>query len=76
MLAPFLGITPIFAVYFLGFDMGKDIARKFEGIGPDDQLSTGGIMFAGGFSALPGTVSGPFFSSTPNSPYIFPCLFV
>lgn len=55
MLAPFLGITPIFAVYFLGFDVGKDLARSFEKKGPDEQISTAGIMFAGGFSALPGT---------------------
>lgn len=57
MAAPLVGITPIFAVYFAGFDIGKDIARNFEGKGPDDELSTAGIAFAGGFSAIPGTVS-------------------
>ena len=56
MAAPIVGITPIFAIYFLGFDWGKNIARKYEGKGPDEQPSTAGIMFAGGFSAIPGTV--------------------
>mmetsp|Transcript_15349 Transcript_15349/g.18617 ORF Transcript_15349/g.18617 Transcript_15349/m.18617 type:complete len:287 (+) Transcript_15349:75-935(+) len=56
MAAPLVGITPIFAVYFWGFDMGKSIARKFEGKGPNEDVSIPGLMFAGGFSALPGTV--------------------
>eukprot|EP00924_Labyrinthula_sp_SR-Ha-C_P016527 maker-scaffold_6-snap-gene-6.9-mRNA-1 protein AED:0.01 eAED:0.01 QI:164/1/1/1/1/1/2/129/286 len=55
MAAPLLGITPIFAVYFWGFDLGKDIARKIEGKSADEPLSTLGIGFAGGFSAIPGT---------------------
>lgn len=55
MAAPLAGITPIFAVYFWGFDVGKQIARAFEGTGPDQQLSSAGIMFAGGFSAIPGS---------------------
>lgn len=55
MAAPLVGITPIFAVYFLGFDVGKNIARSVEGKKPDENLSIAGIAFAGGFSAIPGT---------------------
>ncbi|GBG34310.1 Mitochondrial carnitine/acylcarnitine carrier protein [Hondaea fermentalgiana] len=55
MAAPLAGITPIFAVYFWGFDLGKQIARVVEGKGPEEQISTAGIMFAGGFSAIPGS---------------------
>lgn len=29
--APLAGITPIFALYFLGFDKGKDIAKEIGG---------------------------------------------
>mmetsp|Transcript_13337 Transcript_13337/g.17286 ORF Transcript_13337/g.17286 Transcript_13337/m.17286 type:complete len:286 (+) Transcript_13337:146-1003(+) len=55
MAAPLIGITPIFAVYFWGFDMGKQIARSFEGKKPEEELTIPGLMFAGGFSAIPGT---------------------
>lgn len=55
MTAPLIGITPIFAVYFMGYDLGKSIAAKVEGV-EKDKISTGGIMFAGGFSAIPGSV--------------------
>mmetsp|Transcript_18608 Transcript_18608/g.52398 ORF Transcript_18608/g.52398 Transcript_18608/m.52398 type:complete len:290 (-) Transcript_18608:34-903(-) len=52
MFAPLVGVTPIFAVCFWGFETGKQIARYFEG---SEKLSTAGILFAGGFSALPAT---------------------
>lgn len=52
--APVAAVTPIFAVYFWGFDQGKNIAGLVEGK-PVSQISTAGILFAGGFSALPGT---------------------
>lgn len=55
MAAPLAGISPIFAVYFAGFDAGKSIARSVGGNGPDEPLSTGQIAFAGGFSAIPGS---------------------
>lgn len=55
--APLLGISPTFAVYFWGFDKGKDIARSIEGKGPDETLSVAGTCFAGGFSAIPGTAA-------------------
>ena len=58
--APLVGVTPIFAVCFWGFEVGKQIARKLEGVTPGGQLSNTGIIFAGGFSALPATaVMGP-----------------
>mmetsp|Transcript_11312 Transcript_11312/g.20904 ORF Transcript_11312/g.20904 Transcript_11312/m.20904 type:complete len:286 (+) Transcript_11312:96-953(+) len=53
--APLAGITPVFAIYFWGFEVGKQIARKAEGKEEGETLSTLGTMFAGGFSALPGT---------------------
>merc|ERR1719421_1551600 len=55
MAAPLAGVPFIFAVYFMGFDMGMSIARKMEGKGPKETPSIAGIAFAGGFSAIPGT---------------------
>jgi len=55
MTAPMIGITPIFAVYFMGYDMGKSIAANVEGV-EKENISTAGVMFAGGFSAIPGTI--------------------
>jgi solute carrier family 25 carnitine/acylcarnitine transporter 20/29 len=55
MAAPLAGITPIFAIYFWGFEVGKQIARAVEGKKEGQTLSIWGTMFAGGFSALPGT---------------------
>jgi solute carrier family 25 carnitine/acylcarnitine transporter 20/29 len=55
MAAPLVAVTPIFAVYFWGFDTGKEIAAKVEGK-PKANISVGGIIFAGGFSAVPGTL--------------------
>ncbi|KAJ0403946.1 hypothetical protein P43SY_009439 [Pythium insidiosum] len=56
MSAPLVGVTPIFAVCFWGNDMGKLIARKACGTPDTQALSTGQLMFAGGFSAIPATV--------------------
>lgn len=55
MAAPLAGISPIFAIYFWGFEVGKNIARGIEGKTQDQTLSAAGTMFAGGFSAIPGT---------------------
>tara|TARA_R110002050_G_scaffold127626_1_gene248598 strand:- start:801 stop:1025 length:225 start_codon:yes stop_codon:yes gene_type:complete len=55
MLAPLVGVTPIFAVCFWGFEVGKQLARKFEGKTANESLTIPGILFAGGFSALPAT---------------------
>jgi len=56
MAAPLAGIAPIFAVYFWGFEKGKDIARYSEGVETNAEISTAGIVFAGGFSSLPGSL--------------------
>lgn len=56
MAAPLIGVTPIFAVYFWGFDLGKQIANQIENKPKDAPASIFGTLFAGGFSALPGTV--------------------
>ena len=48
--------TPMFSTYFWGFDLGKNIARGFEGKKSNEVLTPLGTMFAGGFSAFPGTV--------------------
>ena len=56
MSAPLVAVTPIFAVYFWGFDIGKKIWTSQFGAKPDGSLSTNGIVFAGGFSAIPGTL--------------------
>ncbi|TMW69435.1 hypothetical protein Poli38472_001591 [Pythium oligandrum] len=56
MSAPLVGVTPIFAVCFWGNDMGKLIARTAMGTPESQPLSTGQLMFAGGFSAIPATV--------------------
>jgi len=53
--APLVSITPICAVYFWGFEMGKDLAEMAGMTNPDGCISTAGLMFAGGFSAIPGT---------------------
>lgn len=53
--APLVSVIPIFAVYFWGFDVGKGIANSIEGKDAAAPVSTFGTLFAGGFSALPGT---------------------
>jgi len=58
MSAPLVGVTPIFAICFWGYDMGQRIARKAYGQSTTDitPLTTSQILFAGGFSAIPATV--------------------
>ena len=63
MSAPLVAVTPIFAIYFWGFDKGKDIAAWAEGV-PKQNISVGGIVFAGGFSAIV-TVAQRMRGSTP-----------
>lgn len=55
MAAPITGVTPIFAVCFWGYDLGKQLSRAVYGQSSDTQLSLGQIIFAGGFSAIPAT---------------------
>lgn len=54
--APLTTITPIFATYFWGFNIGKQLAVNMGMTCEDGTISTLGIMFGGGFSAIPGTV--------------------
>ncbi|PVU94092.1 hypothetical protein BB561_002786 [Smittium simulii] len=56
MMAPLIGITPVYALVFWGYDLGKKIAIKYSGSNPTSPLSTGQILFAGGFSAIPTTM--------------------
>lgn len=54
--APLLGVSPIFALCFWGYDMGQKLARKISNKRADEALNITEIMFAGGFSAIPTTV--------------------
>lgn len=52
------GVTPIFAVCFWGYDMGKRIVRNAWGTPETEELSLTQISIAGGLSAVPTTVCG------------------
>ncbi|KAH9255541.1 hypothetical protein BASA81_006371 [Batrachochytrium salamandrivorans] len=54
--APVVFVTPLYAVYFAGFDFGKRMAMRIEQVDCVGDISALGMMFAGGFSALPGTL--------------------
>ncbi|OMH83138.1 Mitochondrial carnitine/acylcarnitine carrier protein [Zancudomyces culisetae] len=56
MFAPLAGATPVFALCFWGYNLGQKIAVKFSGNGENSTLTTGQILFAGGFSAVPTTI--------------------
>ncbi|KAI8048987.1 mitochondrial carrier [Syncephalis plumigaleata] len=56
MAAPLIGVTPIYAVCFWGYDVGKRISQAYYGQDFSEPLTIGQICFAGGFSALPATV--------------------
>ncbi|KAK3318766.1 mitochondrial carrier domain-containing protein [Apodospora peruviana] len=59
--APLVGVTPMFAVSFWGYDLGKTIVRSTTGAAPDSNLSIGQIAGAGFFSAIPMTaITAPF----------------
>jgi len=51
--APLLAVSPIFAVSFLGYDVGKRLVQYGTGT---DELTLTGKCLAGGFSAIPTTV--------------------
>mmetsp|Transcript_195 Transcript_195/g.738 ORF Transcript_195/g.738 Transcript_195/m.738 type:complete len:307 (+) Transcript_195:49-969(+) len=55
MVAPLMGVTPIFAVCFWAYDLGQKLERKALGYAPDHQLNLFEIGLAGGFSAIPTT---------------------
>ncbi|KAH7031636.1 mitochondrial carrier domain-containing protein [Microdochium trichocladiopsis] len=59
--APLVGVTPMFAVSFWGYDVGKQIVTSIKPPGPDGQLSIGQISAAGFLSAIPMTaITAPF----------------
>ncbi|KAL7789524.1 mitochondrial carrier domain-containing protein [Trichoderma ceciliae] len=58
--APLVGVTPMFAVSFWGYDLGKQIVGSASTIGPEG-LSTGQLATAGFLSAIPMTaITAPF----------------
>lgn len=56
MSAPLVGVAPIFATCFWGYDQGVKLVRYTSQLPSGEKLSMGQIMFAGGFSAIPTTV--------------------
>jgi len=56
MATPLVGVTPVFAVCFWGYDVGQKIQRSILNMDPAQKLSMTGIVLAGGFSAIPTTV--------------------
>jgi len=56
MFTPLVGVTPIFATCFWGYDLGQKIVRSATGLDPNKKLSLAAIGFAGGFSAIPATL--------------------
>lgn len=60
VLPPLLGVTPMFAVSFWGYDMGKKLVAQYLGT-PVADFSIGQISTAGFISAVPTTlVAAPF----------------
>ncbi|KAI1121494.1 mitochondrial carrier domain-containing protein [Nemania abortiva] len=58
--APLVGVTPMFAVSFWGYDLGKQIVTSVSAPGPEG-LSIAQISAAGFFSAIPMTaITAPF----------------
>jgi solute carrier family 25 carnitine/acylcarnitine transporter 20/29 len=58
--APLVGVTPMFAVSFWGYDVGKQLVSTFSTV-QDKQYSVAQISAAGFFSAIPMTIiTAPF----------------
>ncbi|KAI9882365.1 MAG: hypothetical protein M1823_005888 [Watsoniomyces obsoletus] len=58
--APLAGVTPMFAVSFWGYDLGKGIVQRVSKV-ENGQYSIGQVSAAGFFSAIPMTViTAPF----------------
>jgi len=53
---PLIGVTPIFAISFWGYDLGKKIVYAATPDRPSTTLSVGELAFAGFFSAIPATL--------------------
>ncbi|KAH7353467.1 mitochondrial carrier domain-containing protein [Plectosphaerella cucumerina] len=60
--APLVGVTPMFAVSFWGYDLGKSLVRSVSAPIPDGQpLTIAQVSAAGFFSAIPMTaITAPF----------------
>ncbi|KAL3423987.1 hypothetical protein PVAG01_05734 [Phlyctema vagabunda] len=58
--APLVGVTPMFAVSFWGYDVGKSLVKRFSTV-QNNQLSVAQVSAAGFFSAVPMTaITAPF----------------
>ncbi|KUJ16673.1 mitochondrial carrier [Mollisia scopiformis] len=58
--APLVGVTPMFAVSFWGYDVGKGLVRRFSTV-ENDQFTVAQVSAAGFFSAIPMTaITAPF----------------
>jgi solute carrier family 25 carnitine/acylcarnitine transporter 20/29 len=53
--APFVAISPIYAICFWGYDIGEKLIRAGTGMLSADGLTMGQVCIAGGFSAIPTT---------------------
>lgn len=59
--APLTGVTPMFAVSFWGYGVGKQLVERFSTVEKKGQYSVGQVSAAGFFSAIPMTViTAPF----------------
>jgi solute carrier family 25 carnitine/acylcarnitine transporter 20/29 len=57
---PLFGVTPIFAISFWGYDLGKRLVYSLTPNRTDSSLSLGELAAAGAVSAVPATlVAGP-----------------
>jgi len=56
MAAPLVGVTPIFAICFWGYDQGKSLVRWAYGTPENQPLDLMQLSIAGGYSALPTTL--------------------
>jgi hypothetical protein len=57
---PLFGVTPIFAISFWGYDLGKRLVYSLTPDRKDSSLSLGELALAGAVSAVPATlVAGP-----------------
>jgi len=58
--APLVGVTPMFAVSFWGYDLGKQLVTSFSKV-ENGQFSVAQVSAAGFFSAIPQTlITAPF----------------
>ncbi|THZ66569.1 hypothetical protein D6C85_08026 [Aureobasidium pullulans] len=58
--APLVGVTPMFAVSFWGYDLGKKLVKSTSTV-VNDQFTVGQVCAAGAFSAIPTTaITAPF----------------